>query len=153
MAEVWDEIVFKRTVSYMELIPGSEVRLYAMLVGLSKNGRERTFAEVGYMYRRLGVSRSTYYRWRNKLIGMGLISVQTRKDKRDHNLPSLISVASVKTIARRMWAAVQSVARPSRGTENPKLSTELNTAQPEKTYQPSELYFRLMREGLRHNRR
>jgi hypothetical protein len=107
------------------------------------------FATVTYYYRRLKVSRSTYYRWRNKLIAMDLISVETRKDKRDHHLPSLVSVASLRTIAKRMFDAVHAVVCPTKETQKPVLSTEALRAQPEKRYQPTPLYRKLMAAGLK----
>ena len=143
-----EEITVKRTLAYLESVPRVLHRLYAFYCGLSQDGRYKVYPTAQYCYRTLGCSRSQYYAWRKRLVALGLIRVELRKVALRYNRPSLVSVASLKSIASRLYARVQSLVSPGFRTQIPVPYTCFKKPVAQYGYRQSLTYQQLMTNGL-----
>lgn len=155
MAIVAEEITISRTFQAIEFIHGPEQRLMALFLSMSKNGKERLYAHAEYYWRALKISRATYYRWRRKLVRAGLVTVEERRDDQQprHSYTSLISVCSVKEIAKRLWDQLRG--RLSNETQTPSfyIGQKRNSRANSKPgrWKPSPMTQWLVKQGLRRN--
>ena len=150
-----EEITILRTFQAIEVIHGPQQRLMALLLSMSKNGKERLYAHAIYYWKALKISRATYYRWRRKLLRAGLISVEERRsDQPRQSYTSLISVVPLKEIAKRLWDQLRG--RLTNETQTPSFYSgkESNSRAKLKPgrWKPSPTTQWLVRQGLRHNR-
>jgi hypothetical protein len=151
MATLSEEITVIRTLDMLVAVPPTLQRLYAFYNRLSHNGQNRVYATAQYIYRKLGISRSTYYAQRKALIALNLISVEVRKLAPKWNAPSLVTVCSLKTIATRLWAAVQFKMSPTNRTQKPSYSYMNKGGGKKANWRPSPTTQWLVKKGLQRN--
>jgi hypothetical protein len=148
MPALSEEITVKKLIDALRVLPTRLHRLYLEYQRRSHDGREKVYAVAAVIYRSLGMKRSTFYDQRKELARLGVLDIEQRKVSACWNETSLVSVASLKTLASRMWARIQSLRCPDFRTEQTKYNRETIIKRTQNAHLKSPIYRELMRNGL-----
>jgi hypothetical protein len=150
---MFTEISAQRYATVAQALPSGPYRLLMLWLALSKDGAQQIYPTADWCRRQLGVSESTYHRWRRWLEDHRLVAIVRRKVSREHNLPNLVRVMSLKQLSAWVWSRIRGLIRKgvTGGIRTPVPYTKKQQLAPKVQSRPwmqSEVYRRVVAKGL-----
>jgi len=87
-----------------QALPHGPLRLICLWLSQSKGGQHSVYPTAAWCCSQLGMSESSYHRWRGWLEAAGLVRIVRRKTAPAYNLPNLVKTLSLKALMRWAWA-------------------------------------------------